>query len=478
MTSSAVLQVSEIIVIVSMLVVSCAPSTLQNVPLISSTDTEPAIPDIKTTLPPSTPVLTPTATSQSPTVTISIEEFDIETLFANVPDLSKEAEIILSDVTGDGENDLIVFSLDKLIVFIHSRSLFVGPYYLFEDTYPLSTAAKRLTFQDWTSDGIPELILNIHHEYSLGTGLKDYWWEMKIYHCGTTGCEISWQESTDSMLMDHNFGGLCVNRGYPRSERSSSGVPMIRYFEEGFDIYGCGEMNDEEFAIKDHHRVREATIGWYAWNGNAFEFISQDIVRVASDTPSASVHKSIGSSGSLAELIIERNQAAAPQNDRCQIRYRGKLLGQVFGCKYNFSKIQWLDITGDGHEELVVQVFSGAETPGEDVPDLPCAHQRLLAYEVNETKVKEIADIYGCTYDVDLFGVKLEDYDSDGHIEILAAGYPLTSSQLDCECNEQGRIIQTGENTYETCFFAEISPSINILEWDGEQFSPQEVDIN
>lgn len=59
--------------------------------------------------------------------------------------------------------------------------------------------------------------------------------------------------------------------------------------------------------------------------------------------------------------------------------------------------------------------------PEDLLSDETCMHQRLLAYQWNGDQAVEIANVAGCVTQEDLYGVRLEDYDHDGQLEIQAA---------------------------------------------------------
>ena len=103
-----------------------------------------------------------------------------------------------------------------------------------------------------------------------------------------------------------------------------------------------------------------------------------------------------------------------------------EIVGSKFGCKPNFTVVQWQDITNDDQLEIIVTTLSADKSqdvsPSEDLlNEEGCLNQRLLAYQWSQDNIREIANIAGCVVQADLYGVQLKDWDDDGQLEILAA---------------------------------------------------------
>lgn len=127
----------------------------------------------------------------------------------------------------------------------------------------------------------------------------------------------------------------------------------------------------------------------------------------------------------MANIEAVPNDWPYGRNDICQLSVENEPIGQLFGCKENFTTVKWLDITNDEQAEIVVVALSGgnpADQEGNPLSEIDCVHQRFLAYQWSNQTAIEIANVAGCVVKDNLYGVKLEDWDNDGQTEIVAAG--------------------------------------------------------
>jgi len=397
----------------------------------------------------------------------------IEDIERYAADREFDAVVIHKDINGDSHDDVIVFNRLQIVVFLGSEresELYNPTLFLEEDRYR-GIAGSRIQFTDWTFDGSPEIELDQLIVYASGSS-ESYTWFKTIYQCKYEECHRIWQGRVGSLFLDGHFGGICTEREFPRPLMASNGLHLIRSYQEGFDIYGCGEMSEALYAVKDHHRIQQGIVAWYEWNGDEYTFSHEEVANYAQDISSNSLTRSIGPAGQIAEISILRDLYMSPHTDSCQIKLNGEILGPSFSCKHNFSRIAWEDMTGDLRKDLVVTVFSGPNYVTSDYPYISCPHQHLLAYEIHGNEARKIADISGCSIDTDLFGVRLEDIDQDGVAEILSAGLPVNENPHDCFYFENDRVYEINPDKYETCLYTDFTRSITVYRWNGSVFSP------
>ena len=128
--------------------------------------------------------------------------------------------------------------------------------------------------------------------------------------------------------------------------------------------------------------------------------------------------------GAIAVVSVKNNGAADNNNDVCQLTVAGQSVGGSFGCRGNFTTVEWKDITGDGVPDIVAIAFSAGDpvdSKGNSLADDHCMHQRLLASQWDGQPATPIANVAGCVMREDLYGVRLADVDGDGKLEIEAA---------------------------------------------------------
>jgi hypothetical protein len=105
---------------------------------------------------------------------------------------------------------------------------------------------------------------------------------------------------------------------------------------------------------------------------------------------------------------------------------------------------------GDGRPEIVIKA-------------LEFTTQRLIIFQWDGTVAPQIADITGDVIHSDLYGVRLEDVDSDGQLEILA-GSGYLSEGIDCKS-----YLDIAPGEIEVCW-QELSFDDVIYKWDGASF--------
>ena len=167
-----------------------------------------------------------------------------------------------------------------------------------------------------------------------------------------------------------------------------------------------------------------------------------------------------GSGGMVASMRLELDDSSATyRNDRCEVYINGESASKPFGCKFNFTKMQWEDVVGDGKPELVVRTISGDQSYiwNDLVAEKGCFHQRMLIYTWDGKNADQVANVVGCIRRSDLFGVRLRDYDEDGELEILAAAmWPQFLDPVQPDGFSQD--------------YVQVSQLVEIYEWDGEKF--------
>jgi hypothetical protein len=96
------------------------------------------------------------------------------------------------------------------------------------------------------------------------------------------------------------------------------------------------------------------------------------------------------------------------------------LLGRVeLLCTANFTRLAWADVTGDGHDELLLRTIP----PEMEAAETGAGLQRLHVYAVGD-ELLELATLDGALNGPDGAGIRWEDVDADSVVEVLA-GLPL-----------------------------------------------------
>ena len=423
-----------------------ATATAVPTPTFSLTQREPTLAEIEEFL------------SQSP-VLFFHQNGDVELLslndFLNEYHLSEHTEVFYEDVNGDEEMDLIVADLNLIgwkpgfvIVTLWNENQYSTPFVIMDGAK--YSPGLRVTFEDWTDDATPEVIFDFSSDTG-GTGFQETTLKRYVIHCQTS-CNVAWWGITGQLSSYTSMGLITTTAERKVDEEGNLNLTVINESFYAPDVRGYGP-------ISSSYRVFTSTMKTYTWNGANFEQTSTNILApeftVNSDSVLSLNSQENGSTMILSEL--DESDYFRPIF-RCTLNHNNKAIGEPFECLPDFTKIFWRDITNDGEEELVV-LATGLGT------------QQLLAYEVNEQETIQIANVTGDIIRSDLFGVRLEDIDADGQIEILVGrGYGTGGS----DCKIYVGIFGPGE--FEFCWWNELNLWEEVYRWDGQQFVPESED--
>jgi hypothetical protein len=170
-----------------------------------------------------------------------------------------------------------------------------------------------------------------------------------------------------------------------------------------------------------------------------------------------------------ATVSARSNNDAGLLNDICQVVVNGQKAGLEFGCKSGFTSLDWQDVTGDGRSELIVVAYSNAYTgqgfEGEGyLQGKDCIHQRLLIFQNLDSVMNVIANVTGCVVESDLYGVRFEDLDQDGQVEILAANGWLTTDRCFSTLSTSAP-----DGKQDNCWY-ELGYQDEVYRWNGTEF--------
>jgi hypothetical protein len=328
------------------------------------------------------------------------------------------------DLSGDSVDDLIIIGNSFLVVQVWMGDQYGQPFVL--DVYfGKYDPSSRANFEDWTLDGIPEVVFEVRTDGG-GTGVRGNWWDLYIISCGEEVCKQVWSGLAGAIIYDTNFGGIALITVDVDFYMEDSGTPTIVQVIGGYEFFCCSNESETSLAERLSLRIRPVRVLTFLWNGERFAIQSEEEVSDAISVEDQSIHTATRADGTLAEISVEEYQwTSIYGNDLCSVLVDGVMLREGIGCKGSFSSLRWLDLTGDSEDELVYIGSSGRfdALSFEDISEYSCVHQRLLAFQVRGDEIREITNIEGCIVDDDLFGVRLVDGDQDGDLEILAARY-------------------------------------------------------
>ncbi len=391
--------------------------------------------------------------------------YDVKT-FKDYRGFTDNLFIIYKDVNGDQEEDLIVTDVLLTAIFLWSNEEYHLPYVILGSEWKYFPSSQT-SFEDWTNDGVPEVIFNYVGD-SGGTGARYASWSRYVIRCEQDDCHLIWDGLLTNIYSDYNTGGLTLFQSEIERRLENERL-LLEKTTSGFSIYDLYFLSPEEYwNIPEALKVYTSTLESFVWDGSVFERMETEIL----DEPyiieeDASLEADF--EGNRALITYENNHAADGNNDFCQLFVNEDVVGNLFGCKRNFTTVEWRDITNDGQLEIVVKALSGAwpyafsgtwpDVDSEDwyqLSDISCVHQHLLAYHWDGGVSRKIADVEGCVIQSDLFGVQLSDIDNDGQVEVLAGSSLFT--KMECTAGIQY-----------SCWY-EFDPQIDTYKWNGTEF--------
>lgn len=349
-----------------------------------------------------------------------------------------EVEPVFQDVNGDQQDDLIIINSPELTILLWTEVRYLEPI-LFKGDSLRGCPSSSVIFEDWTGDGISEIIFDNRALWG-GTGYEDYNTTRYVIHCRASTCITVWEGLMARDVSDSNSGGM-AQFNFKTSLRSQAAQPSFDVRSTGFAVYtiATAQQQPNDGSWYTGLYVITSTLSTWVWAEDKFELSESKIIKRGYEILSAATLSAQGKAGANASISATRVRGPESffANDRCELSVNGLLVTEPFGCKQNFTTVEWKDITQDGIEDIVVIALSGAyDADGNNLTDKQCVHQRLLAFQWNDKSATPIANITGCVMREDLYGVLLKDFDNDGQTEILAARRDFDSSNQRLDITE------------------------------------------
>lgn len=291
------------------------------------------------------------------------------------------------------------------------------------------TADVAVRFEDWTGDGRPDIVFDASTTGG-GTNQFSESLERTILSCQVDRCWLAWNAPVSSYWADSSSGGF--SRGTTDITLiigAEAGAVKIRARGSRYDLECC--TYGEGFPIEHPITVYTETETIYSLNAlGVFEPIEQrDLVPIAYPTYPATHDVSDRMHN---RAVLEWVEGRA--NDSCLVRLDGAPVDDSFGCRSDLTRLWWQDVDGDNIEDLVVVAYEPEQvdyradlgkqtgTPEWNTEGYSCVGQHMKVYSLTSKPIDILADVRGCIVDpYTLYGVRIEDVDGDGQVEITAA---------------------------------------------------------
>lgn len=335
------------------------------------------------------------------------------------------------DLNNDDQLDLVAHSYMHIAVMVWIDGQYSQPFQLL-DTSGHRNPYSKVTFEDWTFDDVPEVIFHERQIPASGTDIGGYRFKDTVIHCTESECHSIW----DGVVFD-NFNAYLVDGTWIQQTKihqslSEASIPEINTTTTEFVygcVYACYLENDLPLPAGQHtynarNRVGSTIQQHYRWNGAVFELESEKWLNEPYAIEISSQLEAVNNMDDKAKIMMEAVATgyAGQRFPQCQLFINDNMVGEPYFC--DSANVTWQDITGDGHEELIVNAYAGFA--GVQDGEKECAHQRLIAYQQSDEVFHQVANVTGCLVQIDLFGIHLENIDDDPALELVAAGYIYT----------------------------------------------------
>ena len=213
--------------------------TQRETPTTKSTDT--IIPTATATLEPATTPI-PLLTIKHPSVgeletyltSIASDKFPFYSPF------TENVELVYVDVSGDGQDDLIISDFLLASVFVWKDDHYREPF-LYQG-YPFKyDPGSRVYLEDWTNDSVPEIVFDYRDDIG-GTGARHTDWKKFVIHCSqknSAPCKVIWGGNVTAFSEDYNAGGLALYQTSIEHTINDNTVTLV-ITTNSFVVYSLG----------------------------------------------------------------------------------------------------------------------------------------------------------------------------------------------------------------------------------------------
>lgn len=371
--------------------------------------------------------------------------------FKDMP-LTSYTELLYQDVNGDGEEDLIIsdattswWSHSILAVMLWTKTGYTTPIMLVNiGKYDVGMLIR---FEDWTGDDVTEIIFDTYSSFG-GTGTTIVVHTRTVIHCDIT-CEPVWEYLISEMIVNPSASGQISWERAGVEHTINEVVPIINVTWQGF-ISPSIHPRDESI------QVYTTTLSTFTWDGTTFVNSGETILAPAYTVTSDQNLMTTNSSGNIA--AISSTDSGWDNGFRlyeCQLVISDQIIGEPFVCTPKFTAVIWQDLNGDRSDEVIVKTIANAL-------------QHVQVFTWDGIVAIQIADIEAPIVQPDLLGVRIEDLNTDGIMELIANDSYLKALecrpafyQASLDYHDDPPMV--GESCYHEWVFSE-----QVYRWNGE----------
>jgi len=391
-----------------------------------------------------------------------ISDTFVEQSFGPVLRTDPNAELIYQDMNGDGSEDLIYNNVIGVAILLWQEDSYQPTYHAYEGC-GIYSCSSRLLLEDWTDDGVPELVFD-RYEQGGGSDLVDTDWYRTVIHCKAQACQTVWSERMGWLWQDTYFMGVSLGRVNIKKTEVAGSIGLVAE-TSGYQLASVGgDVSDRQLDAQIRNtRLFTETIATYEWTGEVFELNSEHDVAPEEWIESQPVMEQKNSRGDVGTIRFE-SEDTFRDDGTCTVWINQQpVSAESFYCKQHFTTLAWQDLTADGQPELLARTMSSDFY----FMDRDCVYERLLVYSWDGQNAQPLADVYGCVVDPrpDAFGVRIVN-NENRPATIQAANESLLTE-------EQCLWSEDFPTTLRHCW-VELAPlKIRTFEWNGVMFTEE-----
>ena len=374
------------------------------------------------------------------------------------------AEWTYADVSGDGEDDLVIGGNMFVAVLLWEGDHYAVPYSIVKPRFTRNPASTTY-LEDWTDDGVLEVIFDHRAVTPSGTDMWGNRWTRHVIHCGNPGgCHLAWQAPYGGIAEYHLHMRMVLLQADIQRQVTADEVRLLYlvgafHFSMGSDdlerfdlpipIYDLINMPSSAREPYAELAVNPRVLATYVWDGREFTPQSYDIVVEGYEVEDNSI-RTATSGANEARVDGTRTGYMFEHSYQCSLWINDQLITEL-SCELGFVTLEWRDMTGDGVDELIMQ--GPVLIPNRDVSTC------IYVYQLRDGAVFQIGDVCGPVMQPDLYGVRIKEA-GDGQPPQIRAAHAWTNLV----------IVQTSDFGGGDGGWFEMDNHDDIYRWNGQEF--------
>ncbi|MEL6402941.1 MAG: hypothetical protein AAFR81_01145 [Chloroflexota bacterium] len=253
-----------------------------------------------------------------------------------------DSALLHVDMDGDDDDDLIAQGWLFVAVMLWEDGAYSMPFQVVESASPNSGAWSQVHLQDWTLDGIPEIVFDTRYAIE-GNGISGFRFERQLISCALL-CAVAWEGTLAEYVEVNNSqdkGMYLYNAQLETIENSAGRVELVidaQDFAFQCRLVMC-QVQGETFAPDAYYppsRLGAQVRVRYLWDG--LSFLQSDYATLIESTVTRTNPQLIA----MHEDDLQADIVYTETDNTCQLRLSDALIGESFACIPDFVSLHWM----------------------------------------------------------------------------------------------------------------------------------------